>query len=171
MQQFIDSIRQSLKNENWLAALFISLALPDICRSAERPNIKIGETGKWYKDWVTRYFEQKYIDGPREETKFYAQDCWLFRCSCIHSGLNVESQKRMMHFVFTPPGPDGRFAHKCFLGDKLQLQIDIFCNDMIESVEKWLSDVEGDKEIQERINNLIKISLHTLKPYIDFLKY
>ncbi|MEG1111408.1 MAG: hypothetical protein RSE65_11895 [Hafnia sp.] len=63
MERFITSIEGSLENENWLAALFMALAMPDICRSLERPDIEQGTTGKWYKDWVTRYIEDKYTTG------------------------------------------------------------------------------------------------------------
>ena len=60
MERFIKSIESSIESENWLAALFMALAMPDICRSVERPKIGKGETGKWYKDWVSRYLENKY---------------------------------------------------------------------------------------------------------------
>lgn len=54
MERFITSIEASLESENWLAALFMALAMPDICRSLERPDISPKTTGKWYRDWVTR---------------------------------------------------------------------------------------------------------------------
>jgi hypothetical protein len=31
MQHLVDSVRKDLQNENWYAALFMALTLPDIC--------------------------------------------------------------------------------------------------------------------------------------------
>lgn len=107
MERFIKSIESSIESENWLAALFMALAMPDICRSVERPKIGKGETGKWYKDWVSRYLENKYTSGTHEQCRFYADDFWLYRCSCLHAGQDPENRKRMMQFNFTPPPREG----------------------------------------------------------------
>ncbi|OKP29398.1 hypothetical protein [Serratia fonticola] len=167
MQRFIESVERSLDSENWFAALFIALALPDICRSLERPNIGNGETGRWYKDWVSRYIEDKYINSSFEECKFYADDFWLYRCSCLHSGLDAENKKRMMKFNFTPPLSAAAEVHKNYVGDRLQLQIDIFCRDMVEAVRTWLQDMNGNHEVHERMGNLIAIDSSPLDGFIS----
>lgn len=163
MQRFIKSIDASLASENWLAALFMALAMPDICRSLERPNIGKGETGKWYKDWVSRYIEEKYINARFEECKFYAHDFWLYRCSCLHAGIDPENKKRMIKFNFTPPPGRGNQVHLNHMNGKLQLQIDIFCHDMIDAVNKWCEDNKDEQEINKRIDELINISLAPLR--------
>jgi hypothetical protein len=168
MQRFIDSVESSLRNENWFAALFMALALPDICRSLERPRIGAGEIGHWYKDWVSRYVEGKYIDAKFEECKFYAADFWLYRCSCLHSGLDAESKKRMMKFNFTPPHAAGIVIHKNYVRDRLQLQVDVFCLDMVEAVRSWLKDMNGNSEVYERMENLITIDARPLDGFIVF---
>lgn len=50
MQQYIDAIRQSLDKENWLAALFVALSLPDICGGLETPGQFNGKTRsvRWF---------------------------------------------------------------------------------------------------------------------------
>lgn len=159
MERFITSIEASLESENWLAALFMALAMPDICRSLERPDIDQGTIGKWYKDWVSRYIEDKYTASRFEECKFYAQDFWLYRCSCFHSGVNPENEKRMMKFNFTPPIGSGKRVHLNNFNGKLQLQIDVFCRDMIAAVSRWNEEVKEDTEIINRMDGLINISL------------
>gem|GEM_PF-5459543 len=39
----------------------------------------------------------------------------------------------------------------------LQLQVDVFCNDVIDATHQWLSDVQGDVGIQARMQSLSKI--------------
>lgn len=158
MERFITSIEASLESENWLAALFMALAMPDICRSLERPVIGRTETGKWYEDWVTRYIEDEYISGSSEECKFYAHDFWLYRCTCLHAGTDPENKKRMMRFNFTPPLGTGYEVHLNHLDGKLQLQIDVFCRDMIAAVNRWHGEVKEDSDIIDRIDGLINIS-------------
>ncbi|EFH8488881.1 hypothetical protein PR278_003971 [Escherichia coli] len=168
MERFIKSIESSIESENWLAALFMALAMPDICRSVERPKIGKGETGKWYKDWVSRYLENKYTSGTHEQCRFYADDFWLYRCSCLHAGQDPENRKRMMQFNFTPPPRTNCQVHLNHLNGKLQLQIDVFCRDMIEAVNQWRTEVENTPEIKARMDSLINISLASFGTFIVF---
>jgi Ca2+-binding EF-hand superfamily protein len=43
--------------------------------------------------------------------------------------------------------------------DKLQLQVDIFCTDIINGARQWLSEINEDDQRHERIQNLLKIYL------------
>ena len=52
MKDILDAIRKAIKDKNWCGALFISLALPDICGKIENPNFL---SGKRYKDWFNKY--------------------------------------------------------------------------------------------------------------------
>lgn len=166
MDRFIDSIEASLESKNWMAALFLALAMPDICRSLERPKIGRGETGFWYKDWVNRYIADKYNSSRFEECNFYADDFWLYRCSCLHAGMDADSKGRMMKFCFTPPDDMGNSVHLNYIGDRLQLQIDIFCQDMITAVKDWLAETENNPDIKERMTDLIQITPTILNPFI-----
>lgn len=162
MRQFTEAITESLVSENWYAALFMALTMPDICRSLEDSNperkLERGELGRLYGAWFDRYLSDKYSSGSFEETRFYGKDCWSYRCKCLHQGIDAEDQKRLKKFVFSPPPNVGRGEiHRNFINDRLQLQIDIFCIDMVVAVERWLRDVEGDTAIQQRINSLLKI--------------
>ncbi|MCL5502246.1 hypothetical protein M5Y49_26730 [Escherichia coli] len=168
MERFIKSIESSLEHENWLAALFMALAMPDICRSVERPVIGRGEIGHWYKDWVTRYIEHKYTSARFEECRFYADDFWLYRCSCLHAGVDPQNEKRKMGFNFTPPPRNGNEVHLNHLGGKLQLQIDIFCKDMIEAVEQWVGEIKDNHEATQRMDSLINISSASFGSFITF---
>ena len=43
MRHFISAVNKSLENENWYAALFIALTLPDICGKIQYPYLNSSE--------------------------------------------------------------------------------------------------------------------------------
>lgn len=182
MERFTNSISKSLEAENWFAALFMTLALPDICGALEEPNRPVGER---YKDWFNRFLKPRYdpdtmyesmvVTSPEtirnlpemivEQWKtqpamaaaaFSSEDCYRLRCKCLHQGLPERMGNDRIHF--TIPDPSGRMnIHKNSFNSVLQLSIDIFCIDVCNAVTEWLKEVHGNTDIQQRIEELIKI--------------
>lgn len=148
MQRFVESIRRSLQTQNWYAATFMALAMPDICGALEQPAANVGER---YRDWFSRYLAEKYT---RRHVQFTAQDCYKFRCKCLHQGLAIRDNNEK--FALTPPIPPYRFHLNSFDG-VIQLQVDILCEDICLAVEEWARDVMDNNEVQNRILELINI--------------
>ncbi|MCH8874945.1 hypothetical protein IH824_19660 [candidate division KSB1 bacterium] len=61
---------------------------------------------------------------------------------------------RMEKNVTAPP--DSGSMHCNQKGTVLQLQVDIFSKDVIDSIGDWLADIQGDKKREEKINKLAK---------------
>lgn len=152
MQEFVDSIRYSLATENWLSALFMALALPDICAAVEHGRT----TGVRYEDWFNRYLKKKYnpenqleliearyplmIRGWSKEQlnqakqpdsrmarwRFTAADCYQFRCKTLHQGLSQRAKDDSNKIHFSPP--TGATFHQTVIGTQWWLSIDIGCN-------------------------------------------
>lgn len=57
MEQLLQSVEDSLRNRNWLSALFVAVTLPDICAASEG---LISGVGDRYRDWFNRYLKKKY---------------------------------------------------------------------------------------------------------------
>ena len=182
MERFTNSINKSLEAENWFAALFMTLALPDICGALEEPTRPVGER---YKDWFNRFLKSKYDPDTMYEsmmatspetikdlpemiaeqwksqpampaTAFSSEDCYRLRCKCLHQGLPERMGNDRIHF--TIPDPTGRMNfHKNSLYGVLQLSIDVFCADVCNAVTEWSKEVHADTDIQQRIEELIKI--------------
>jgi hypothetical protein len=118
MQRFVDSIRASLEARNWFGALFVALAIPDVCGALEDPKAANGER---YRGWFVRYMKAGYdSDNAGEQLRFSyperweqlprhdrdmfmqspilpgiafnAADCWKARCTCLHQGLSEIAQ-------------------------------------------------------------------------------
>lgn len=160
MRRFSDAVKKAVADQNWFAALFVSLALPDICGSLDDPTTKVGER---YVNWFKRYL------APRYGKMFSAEDCYYFRCACLHQGLETHEKSRNDGIRFIPPPPRGNIVHLNLLNNVLQMQIDMFCLDMSDAVEKWAVDVAGNDEIQGPIGQLIQVyPLSSLRPFIAF---
>jgi len=154
MQKFINSIRSAIVEENFYAALFVSLTLPDICVALEH-----GKTsGQKYADWFENNLSQYkgYLSG---------NDCYSLRCALLHQGTDditdQKMQKILEHYVFLTEGSHCNLIKDCiFNGIKvsfLQLNVQMFCKDICVAVEKWLVSSTGNQDIQNRLKKTIEI--------------
>ena len=182
MQRFVDSIAKSVETENWFSALFLALAVPDVCGALEDPEAGVGER---YRSWFNRYMKRKYdpenlyelvsetspeslermpheaIESlksmpPNAECAFTASDCYRFRCRCLHQGLSQKMGGEKIHFT-APDKNKAITTHMSSFNGLYQLQIDIFCIDVCNAVKKWAADISGNVEIERRIEELIEI--------------
>jgi len=162
IDRYLDSIIKSLESKNWYGALFIALVIPDICGALEHPNEKPGVR---YVNWYNKYMLAKYSStiGPLHEPHVFlsGDDCFALRCSLLHQGTgDIEKQKIstiLKSVRFNEPPDNGGMLHRNQRNNVLQLQVDIFCNDIIDATHQWLSDVQGNVSIQDRIQLLLEI--------------
>jgi len=160
MKNFTDSIKKAVTDKNWFAALFLGLCMPDICGAIETPN---EGNGIRYKRWFS-------VNLGTYTEMFSAEEAWYFRCSCLHQGIDADARMAHERFHFiTPPMRNGA-VHLNNLGGVLQMQIDIFCNDMADAVDAWYENVvKKDPDMKSRAHELIKIyGPESLSPFIAF---
>ena len=178
MKRFTSSIRKSVQDGNLFAALFVSLAVPDICGALQDPQAGVRER---YRAWFERYLKPRYdpqsqfeylcvsfpqavalmppeavaeLKAPFDPAlSFSADDCYRCRCKCLHEGVLEKSGKE--RFIFITPMPNGIVLHKNLRNGQLVLQIDIFSEDICLAVESWEKDVQNDTAVATRIAELI----------------
>jgi len=156
MERFLNSIKNSLENKNWYSALALALSVPDICAKISYPAEKSSK--KRYIAWYNSYMIDKYtsyIGANKEKHVFLCgEDCYALRCSFLHEGRdNIEKQKAqeaLDKFHFTIP-KHGFTIHNNQINKVLQLQIDVFCNDICESVRLWNKEEGVNKEYQNTL--------------------
>ncbi|MBQ0207047.1 hypothetical protein [Citrobacter portucalensis] len=149
MQRFVSAIRKSVQDKNWLAAVFIALNMPDICSVVQNPYAKV--VGERYRQWFDRYLKDKYKVGL---TKFTAEDCYQFRCKCLHQGILMRDNDEK--FNLTPP-VHNMHIHLNEVNGVIQLQVDVFCEDMCQAVEQWINDMSPYPAVTLRMKELIEI--------------
>ncbi len=162
MKRFTNSIRMSLKNKNWYGALVMALTLPDVCGKLEYPHEQSSK--KRYIDWFRKWLQPEYTPrvGTNQEERVFlsGEDCYALRCSYLHEGhANIDDKKArnsLDSFHFTKPVP-GLYVHNNKIDNVLQLQVDVFCEDIVNAVDEWRDSRRGNEETEERIGKLLII--------------
>jgi len=159
MKEILASLQLSVDNKNWYGALLIALSIPDICSKLENPELY---TNKRYPDWFDKYKDDNY------KSHLTGRDCYALRCSYLHEGSHIiEGQtirEIISKFSFSPEGIHLCSFKNIYVGSKddgkniCHLSVKNFCEDMIRFATKWLTVIESNKDIQNRINEMLKIN-------------
>jgi hypothetical protein len=79
----------------------------------------------------------------------------------LHEGggdiTQQKARKALDDFHFIMPPGNGSSIHRNQMGRTLQLQVDRFCLEMADAVDRWAESVADDEEIQSRISSLLVI--------------
>jgi len=154
MNKIIDSVRDSLRQENWYAALFAALTLPDICVALEHGKGGGEKYSAWFEESLKQY--GRFLSGD---------DCYALRCSLLHHGKDDITGQRVKdvldHYIFLTSGPHLILFKDCTIdGVKksfLQLNVGIFCEDICTAVESWLVANVGNQDVQDRAATILEI--------------
>jgi hypothetical protein len=154
----------------------MSLVMPDICGKLEDP--MLGSTAR-FVTWFETYMQPKYaptltaptlpfpaLPVPLPPAFLSGRDCYALRCAYLHEGSLDVSTQRIQEvinlIVFVAPQAEIRVHCNMMITAGrvvLQLQADIFCEDMCQGVEEWLKRVASDPAIQGRMSSLPTISV------------
>lgn len=162
MMHLVNAIRNSIREQNWYAALGLSLTLPDICGYLESP---LDGSRCRFVAWCQRYIVPQYthqIGADRQEHVFLTgEDCYALRCAFLHEGSDVvahqQAAKALEAFMFSEPPAGSGCMHCNQMNSALQLQVDKFCEDMCAGAEGWMHAVESNVGVQERMKRLLMI--------------
>jgi hypothetical protein len=154
MDNIINSVKNSIEQQNWYSALFVALTLPDICTALEHGKTTGARYSQWFESNLSQY--NGFLSG---------NDCYALRCSLLHQGKDDISSQRMQdvleQYVFLTSGSHCNLFKDCeFNGIKksfLQLNVATFCNDICIAVETWLQANSDNQSIRERIHNTLEI--------------
>jgi len=154
MEDFRKAIEDAVQQKNWLAALALSLLIPDICGRIDEPGEK--RSGHRYARWFDKSFSLK------EGDKILAgDDCYALRCAITHEGRSDTSgqpaKDAIDKFHFVKPADDGSERRVQSLEGVFYIPIDIFARSMCAALTSWLSTKTNDADAQMRIRDLVKI--------------
>ena len=108
MRHFVDSVRKSLSEKNYYAALLVALTLVDICGRLENPNSIVRDR---YIDWFNQHLQNKFTrrvgSGPQEHVFLNGYDFYALRCAYLHQSefeiTSQKAQKVLENFIFIEP--------------------------------------------------------------------
>lgn len=161
MRRFTDSIRRSIAAQDWYGALSTALTLPDVCGRLENP--AMGSKARyvtWFQSWLQPEYTREIGRDKEPHVFLHGEDCYALRCSYLHEGgSNIEEQrarKALEDFHFITP-KQGWHVHCNQSNNTLQLQVDVFSNQVADAVDKWFETIKDNNDIQQRIAGLLVI--------------
>ena len=158
-----DAVRKVLSQQEveanlYYLSLFVTLSMPDICGAIESKN---GEaSGKKYEDWFNQYVAPKYngvLSGA---------DCYMFRCSLLHQGRSQHPKGNYSRIFFIEPSATTNIFHNNIMNNALNIDVRIFCRDIIDGVSQWLLEVQGTESYKTNYDKFMRRYPNGLKPYI-----
>lgn len=165
LKPVLDSVRDAVKAENWLAALALTLTLPDICASIEVGSDK--KVSDRYSEWWDRHFGRSYEyegkteDGTLERKWLSGLDVYCLRCAYLHQGMDSFDDRpaKPANFNFVRPSESDTAHHLQKIENDIQLDVRKFCEDICSKVEEWDETVlrKDDAVMQDRASKLMKI--------------
>jgi hypothetical protein len=158
MRDLLEQIRGALHNNLYYCALFVSLSMPDICGAMESSD------GQATKDKYIKWFDD-YI-GSKYRNFLVGEDCYDFRCSLLHQARSQHPKGKYSRVLFVEPSATTNVFHCNILNDALNIDARIFCNDIIEGVEKWLKKIEAAPIFLQNYNMFMRRYPNGLPPYI-----
>lgn len=153
MDTIIISIRKALKEKNWYGALFMAIALPDICAYLEHGTTDRKKYSSWFENNLTKY--TGLLSG---------HDCYSLRCAVLHQNMDdisKQEKRDLDHYIFVTQGTHLNLFKDCFInGIKesfLQLNVIEFCEDICVAVENWISLNSNNQNINNRLKHALEI--------------
>lgn len=158
MHDFFNQIEASLQHNLYYVALFTTLAIPDVCGAIEASDGQATPTR--YKAWFDKHLGRRYVGVLTGE------DCWAFRCSLLHQGSSQHPNSSYSRVLFIEP--NSRIVGHCnVINDALNLDVGIFCRDMIEAGRSWLKVVESSALYAQNYSRFMHRYPNGLPPYIS----
>lgn len=158
MKNLLEQIKKGLDNNLYYISLFAVLSIPDICGAIDSEN---GEaSADKYVQWFNKYVARKYtgfLDG---------EDCYYFRCSLLHQGSSQHPKSNYSRVLFVEPTATTNVFHCNILNDALNIDVRIFCGDIVEGVKEWLREVENTELYKKNYGKFMMRYPNGLKPYI-----
>lgn len=158
MKDFLNQIGKGLETDLYLLSLFSALAIPDICGAMSSED---GEANKEkYKEWFDKYVAPKYNNFLSGE------DCYYFRCSLLHQGSSQHNKSNYKRVLFIEPSTTTNIFHNNIMNDALNIDVKIFCNDLIAGAGKWLEENENTDLYKKNYDKFMRRYPNGLPPYI-----
>ena len=163
MDELFNQVRIAIEGRAYYLALYASLTIPDICSAMDSAN---GEaTGPRYITWFDRHVAPKYTGG-----KFVFLDgatCYRLRCSILHQGrARFPQGVGYSRVLFVEPSPNGGIIHRNILNGALNIDVSIFCNDIVAAAQAWLATARDTPNFQKNYPQFMQRYPEGLAPYI-----
>ncbi len=167
MRDLLHQIEAGLDANLYYLSLYVGLTIPDICGALDSKNGRAH--GDKYKKWFNQYVAHRYRDSDSNKQLLTAEDCYFFRCSLLHQGSTQHLQSTYERIIFIEPEIPRRGVtlHMNVFDNALNIDVDLFCRDIITGAENWLGKVEHTNQFKDNYDRFMRRYPTGLPPYID----
>ncbi len=160
MRDYIQQIESALHANLYYVALATSLTVPDVCGAMNSADGWASQAK--YEAWFDRYV------APACLGVITGQDCYRFRCTMLHQGSSQHPAGRYTRVIFVEPqAGGGNVLHCNILNDALNIDVRVFCLDILRGAHSWLREVEDTALYQRNYGNFMRRYPQGLPPYIN----
>lgn len=164
--KFISSIEKALEDKNYIAALSLTLTLPEICISLASSNGK--SDGNKYEKWFTQFVSPMYEHLEGQFT-LQGRECYALRCSVLHNGTHDVSNARILKdienvakkFCFCAEN-FGTFRMR--VNDTVLLNVEDFCANLCNGVYLWYVANATNQHVNKAMDNIMQIHTEGFSP-------
>lgn len=108
---------------------------------------------------------QARIDAPKVQSRqMTGPDLFGFRCGVLHDGtfsVTPKEGRTISAFVLVAPS-DGSYVHGNLFDDRMQIQVDVLCNQLCDAAERWLAEEAIKPEVAARMSSVL-FEIHDLQ--------
>lgn len=163
MQNFINALQKNIAEKNWYSVLFTCLTLPDICGKIDEPDAgSKARSVNWFNKYIQPIYTTRFNGDSEDHIFLHGEDFYALRCAYLHEGSDdittQRARKILNNFKFVV-APQGWVIHRNQVGQTLQLQIDIFGEEIISGLETWLDDIQHDAIKKIKIDSMCNIEI------------
>jgi hypothetical protein len=133
-----------------------ALAIPDLCAALAPDGLT---NGSRYEAWFDTHV------APTYGSFLTGKDAWGLRCSILHQGRTQPHQGSYSRVLFVEPG-HGFVMHRNVMDDALNLDVRLFCADLVTAARSWLGQVETTPTYQANYPAFLQRYANGLAPYI-----
>ena len=159
-----EEIAGLLKAKFFHPALVIALTLPDICCALESGTGK--SSGPAYKAWCSAFLKDRYPE-------LTGDDIWNLRCGVVHEGKFGHKKMQFHRIIWSIGSAQGFTLHRNRMTNigglsenVLQLDAEIFCNDLISGSHDWYDTLVDNEMVNARSGSLIRLHPDGYAPYV-----
>jgi hypothetical protein len=155
MNDFLDQIEIANNAGLYYVSLFCSLGIPDICGALE------AEDGGGNRSRYISWFDNN-VSG----ISMTGEDCYYFRCSMLHQGSTQHPSSTYTRIIFIEPTGYSGVAHNNVLMDALNIDVRVFCGEILAAARRWLPAVQGSDPYERNYSRFVRRYPNGLSPYI-----
>jgi hypothetical protein len=161
LETMLQDIERALNASLHYLALVMALTMPGICAALEEPSGSTsGRDSKAYMDWYSTNIGTLYPN-------LTGVDCYSLRCGVVHQGRFGDPNKMQYgRVLFTVPNVSRNVFHNNILNDALNLDTEIFCRDMMNSVRNWYCNRPSNSVVHRNIDMMVRLRPEGLAPYM-----